>query len=72
MVYKSPLKSYNQSLSSVEFSDPVTKDVVGTVYKKYGRWFLTTKYFNDWVPIEVFGKYKGFLLLLKLHKSTLG
>lgn len=70
MEYRSPLKAPRQTLSRVEYFDATSGDKVGFVYKKSGLWFLSTKYFNGWEPVEVFRKYEGFLLLHKLHKAA--
>ena len=53
------------------YTDIKTTCEVGRVYKADdGRWYLSTVYLNNWNPIEVFAKYKGFLFLNKLHSDN--
>ena len=68
--YQSPLRIAECLPSVVIYEDNTTGKFVGKVYKDdAGRWFLETIYMNPDLPLEVFAKYKGFLLLNKLHQS---
>jgi hypothetical protein len=70
MPYQSPLLITENLPSFVRYADSNTKCEVGTVYKtEDGRWYLSTVYLNNWNPIEVFAKYKGFLFLSRLHSD---
>ena len=71
MPYQSPLRITENLPSLVLYADTKTTCEVGRVYKANdGRWYLSTGYLNDWMPIEVFAKYKGFLFLQKLHSDN--
>ena len=66
--YQSPLRVVECLPSVVVYEDTATGEFVGKVYKdEVGRWFLETTYLNPDLPLEVFAKYQGFLLLNKLH-----
>ena len=66
--YQSPLRVVECLPSVVVYEDTATGAFVGAVYKdEVGRWFLETTYLNPDLPLEVFSKYQGFLLLNKLH-----
>jgi hypothetical protein len=68
--YQSPLRIVECFPSVVVYEDNATGDFVGKVYKdEVGRWFLETVYLNPDLPLEVFAKYKGFLLLNTLHEK---
>ena len=68
--YQSPLRIAECFPSVVVYEDNATGDFVGKVYKDgVGRWFLETVYLNPDLPLEVFAKYKGFLLLNTLHEK---
>ena len=68
--YQSPLQVTENLTSLVMYADINTTCEVGRVYKTDdGRWYLSTVYLNNWNPIEVFAKYKGFLFLNKLHSN---
>ena len=68
--YQSPLQVTENLPSLVMYADINTTCEVGRVYKTDdGRWYLSTVYLNNWNPIEVFAKYKGFLFLNKLHSN---
>ena len=67
--YRSPLRGRSLSIRETEYSCPKTDKKLGLVYKgEDQRWYLSTKYFMSWQPLEVFSKYKGFLFLNELHK----
>ena len=69
--YQSPLLITENLPSLVMYADSNTKCDVGRVYKtEDDRWYLSTVYLNNWNPIEVFAKYKGFLFLNKLHSDN--
>lgn len=68
-LYKSPLRVREQAPSFVEYADGLTNQKVGIVYSKEGKWYLSTRYFGNWHPLEVFSKYQGFLVLNKFHKQ---
>lgn len=71
MPYQSPLRITENLPSLVMYADTKTSCEVGRVYKADdGRWYLSTGYLNNWNPIEVFAKYKGFLFLHKLHSNN--
>ena len=68
--YQSPLRIAECLPSVVVYEDNTTGKFVGKVYKgDAGRWFLETVYMNPDLPLEVFAKYQGFLLLNKLHQN---
>ena len=68
--YQSPLRIAECLPSVVVYEDSTTGKFVGKVYEDdAGRWFLETIYMNPDIPLEVFAKYKGFLLLNKLHSN---
>ena len=68
--YQSPLRIAECLPSVVVYEDSTTGKFVGKVYEDdAGRWFLETIYLNPDLPLEVFAKYKGFLLLNKLHQT---
>ena len=68
--YQSPLRIAENLPSLVTYKDTETTCEVGRVYKADdGRWYLSTVYINNWNPIEVFAKYKGFLFLNRLHSD---
>ena len=68
--YQSSLRVSECLPSVVIYEDSVTGDFVGKVYQDdAGRWFLETIYLNPDLPLEVFAKYQGFLLLNKLHSK---
>jgi hypothetical protein len=68
--YQSPLRIAESLPSVVVYENPTTGEFVGKVYKdEVGRWFLETTYLNPELPLEVFSKYQGFLLLNKLHSN---
>ena len=68
--YQSPLRIAECLPSVVVYEDSTTGKFVGKVYKDdVGRWFLETVYLNPGLPLEVFAKYQGFLLLNKLHQT---
>ena len=68
--YQSPLKVAECLPSVVVYEDSTTGKFVGKVYQDdAGGWFLETIYMNPDLPLEVFAKYKGFLLLNKLHEK---
>lgn len=68
--YQSSLRVSECLPSVVIYEDSVTGDFVGKVYQDdAGRWFLETTYLNPDLPLECFAKYKGFLLLNKLHSK---
>ena len=70
MPYQSPLRIVESLPSLVMYTDAKTSCEVGRVYKADdGRWYLSTGYLNNWNPIEVFAKYKGFLFLNRLHSD---
>ena len=71
--YQSPLRIAESLPSVVVYENPTTGEFVGKVYKdEVGRWFLETTYLNPELPLEVFSKYQGFLLLNKLHSKRDG
>jgi hypothetical protein len=68
--YQSPLRIAECLPSVVVYEDSTTGEFVGKVYKDdSGRWFLETEYLNPELPLEIFSKYQGFLLLNKLHQT---
>jgi hypothetical protein len=68
--YQSPLRVDECLPSVVVYEDSATGNFVGKVYQDdSGRWFLETVYLNPDLPLEVFAKYKGFLLLNTLHEK---
>jgi hypothetical protein len=70
MPYQSPLRIADCFPNVVVYEDSNTGKFVGKVYQDdTGRWFLETIYMNPDLPLEVFAKYKGFLLLNKLHQT---
>ena len=69
--YQSPLRIAESLPSVVVYEDSTTGGFLGKVYKDdAGRWFLETVYLNPELPLEVFAKYQGFLLLNKLHSNN--
>lgn len=69
--YQSPLRIAECLPSVVIYEDSTTGKFVGKVYKDdVGKWFLETIYMNPNLPLEVFSKYQGFLLLNKLHSEV--
>lgn len=71
-VYLSPLYIETNLPSVVLYKDLKTQKICGKVYKSQdGRWYLSSEYFNNWHPVEVFAKYEGFLLLNRLRKQYL-
>ena len=68
-MYISPLRIDENYPSLVHYVCSKTGDKVGRVYRTSdGRWYLSTKYVENWGPLEVFAKYQGFLFLNELHK----
>jgi hypothetical protein len=68
--YQSPLRIAECFPNVVVYENSSTGNFVGKVYQDdAGRWFLETIYMNPDLPLEVFAKYKGFLLLNKLHEK---
>jgi hypothetical protein len=68
--YQSPLRIAEVFPSVVVYEDAITGKFVGKVYQDdSGRWFLETVYLNPDLPLEIFAKYKGFLLLNTLHEK---
>ena len=66
--YQSPLRIAECLPSVIVYEDSTTGEFVGKVYQDdTGRWFLEAVYLNPELPLEVFAKYKGFLLLNSLH-----
>ena len=73
MPYQSPLRLSERFPSVVMYVDSRTGSDVGRVYKaEDDRWYLSSVYLNNWNPIEVFAKYKGFLFLNALHSKRNG
>ena len=73
MPYQSPLRISESFPSVVMYVDSRTGSDVGRVYKaEDDRWYLSSVYLNNWNPIEVFAKYKGFLFLNALHSKRNG
>ena len=69
--YQSPLRIAECFPNVVVYEDSTTGEFVGKVYQDdTGRWFLEAIYLNPDLPLEVFAKYKGFLLLNKLHSNN--
>ena len=69
--YQSPLRIAESLPSVVIYEDSTTGGFLGKVYKdETGRWFLETIYLNPELPLEVFAKYQGFLLLNRLHSNN--
>ena len=70
MEYQSPLLIDENHPSVVTYKCAKTRVLVGKVYKTPdGRWWLTTPFWNNWNPVEVFSKIEGFLLLNNLFKQ---
>ena len=70
---QSPLRISESFPSVVMYVDSRTGSDVGRVYKaEDDRWYLSSVYLNNWNPIEVFAKYKGFLFLNALHSKRNG
>ena len=68
--YQSPLLIDENHPSVVTYKCAKTRVLVGKVYKTQdGRWWLTTPFWNNWNPVEVFSKIEGFLLLNNLFKQ---
>ena len=68
--YQSPLLIDENHPSVVTYKCAKTRVLVGKVYKTAdGRWWLTTPFWNNWNPVEVFSKIEGFLLLNNLFKQ---
>jgi len=70
MDFQSPLLVDECYPSFVTYKCGVTHEYVGKVYSTPDkRWWLTTTFFNQGTPIEVFSKIEGFVLLNNLHKQ---
>jgi hypothetical protein len=71
VTYQSPLLIDENLPTVVTYKCAVTLQHVGKVYKtEDGRWWLVTCYLNHWMPVEVFSKIEGFLLLNNLYKQN--
>jgi hypothetical protein len=68
--YHSPLLIDENLPTIVTYKCALTLHHVGKVYKtEDGRWWLATCYLDHWMPVEVFSKIEGFLLLNSLRKQ---
>jgi len=68
--YQSPLLIDENLPSLVTYKCARTGNHVGKVYRNPdGRWWLATCFLNHWMPIEVFSKIEGFLLLNQCYKQ---
>jgi len=70
--YLSPLRISQNFPNLVVYHCSRSGEYVGRVYKRGDLWFLSSKYWSEWAPVEVFSKYGGFLLLNKLHNNRSG
>jgi hypothetical protein len=69
--YQSPLLVDECYPTAVTYKCAVTRKYVGKVYRSDdGRWWLTSVFFANGVPVEVFSKIEGFFLLNNLHKQN--
>ena len=69
--YQSPILIDENLPSIVTYKCAKTLQHIGKVYKTTdGRWWLTTCFLNHWMPVEVFSKIEGFLLLNNLYKQN--
>lgn len=68
--YQSPILIDENYPSIVTYKCAKTLQLIGKVYKtEDGRWWLATCFLKHWMPIEVFSKIEGFLLLNNVHKQ---
>lgn len=69
--YQSPILIDENYPSIVTYKCAKTLNLIGKVYKtEDGRWWLATCFLSHWMPVEVFSKIEGFLLLNNLHKQV--
>lgn len=68
--YQSPILIDENLPSLVTYKCARTGSHIGKVYRNPdGRWWLATCFLNHWMPVEVFSKIEGFLLLNNLRKQ---
>jgi len=69
--YQSPILIDENFPSIVTYKCAKSMQLIGKVYKTAdGRWWLATCFLSHWMPVEVFSKIEGFLLLNNLYKQN--
>jgi len=69
--YQSPILIDENYPTIVTYKCAATRHHIGKVYQTGdGRWWLATCFLNHWMPVEVFSKIEGFLLLNQCHKQN--
>ena len=69
--YQSPLKCHENNPSMVSYQCSQTGGLVGKVYQTEDeKWWAASAYLEHWMPIEVFTKYNGFLLVNRLYHEN--